>query len=220
MEKTQIDLLSIERKEPIEGVQDVLFHTNEGTISGKFHPASEGTSAVLWVGGAGGGFDGPAGGLYPRMANTFIKDNISSLRLNYRFPNHLEECILDVLLGVEYLKSANYPNIILVGHSFGGAVVIATAGINKTITGVAAMSSQTHGTNAIGDLSPSPLLLLHGTEDEILPDTCSIDLYKRAKEPKQIILYAGCGHGLDECKSALDSDLYNWVKSNFNKNPF
>ena len=50
-----------------------------------------------------------------------------SLQLDYRkIRKHDGACVLDVLVGVEgsYLKSRGHIRVVLVGHSFGGAVVI------------------------------------------------------------------------------------------------
>jgi fermentation-respiration switch protein FrsA (DUF1100 family) len=76
---------------------------------------------------------------------------------------------------------------------------------------VAALSSQTAGTELAGALAPRPLLVVHGLMDEILPADCSRDIHRRAAEPKEIILYSGCRHGLDECRDALDRDLLDWL---------
>jgi alpha-beta hydrolase superfamily lysophospholipase len=135
---------------------------------------------------------------------------VASLELAYRHPGDLKECVADVFAGVEYLTAVGYPRVVLVGHSFGGAVVIAAGAASPSVVAVAALSSQTSGAGAAGRLSPRPLLLAHGTADEILPARCSRDLYRQANEPKQLILYPGCRHGLDECRGALDRDLLAW----------
>ncbi|HYN87746.1 MAG TPA: alpha/beta hydrolase, partial [Ardenticatenaceae bacterium] len=166
----------------------------------------------IWVGGAGGGLDGPAWGLYPRLAAQLVPDGIASLRLHYRYPNHLTDCVLDTLIGMLYVGSRGRQRVALVGHSFGGAVVISAGAIGESVVGVVAMSSQTYGTDLVRDISPRPLLLMHGTADQVLPDRCSHDLYRRAREPKQILLYPGCGHGLDECREQVDRDLLEWLR--------
>lgn len=79
------------------------------------------------------------------------------------------------------------------------------------VIALAALSSQTSGTAAVTALSPKPLLLLHGTADEILPADCSRQLYGRAGEPKALILYAGCRHGLDQCREEVERDLGRWL---------
>lgn len=203
---------------PVEdGVEHVTLGTDAGNIIARFHPAENGDAAVVWVGGAGGGLDGPAGGLYPRLAARLAEAGVAaSLRLHYRRPNDLPACVLDTLVGVAFLAQAReVKRVVLAGHSFGGAVVISAGAVSENVIGVAALSSQTYGTDVVKDLSPRPLLLLHGAADEILPDACSRDLYRRAREPKQITLYPGCGHGLDACREAVDRDLLAWLEAVF-----
>ncbi|WP_176132907.1 alpha/beta hydrolase [Hymenobacter sp. CRA2] len=55
------------------------------------------------------------------------------------------------------------------------------------------------------------MLLVHGTADEILPDDCSRNIYQRAREPKELRLYPGCRHGLDECRQQVDGDVVAWL---------
>ena len=206
------ELRSVEQGPVVQGIATLRFHTDGGTFDGRFHEAPEGRAAVIWLGGASGGLDGPAGGLYPRLAERLVRSRIASLRLDYRLPNELDACALDILTGVVYLESLGRPRVALVGHSFGGAVAI-TAGVEtREVVAVAALSSQTYGTGAISYLSPRPLLLMHGTEDEILPADCSKDLYNRARQPKELLLYPGCRHGLDECRDDVDRDLLAWLK--------
>ena len=194
------------------GVEALVMQTNAGQIMARLHPAEAGAPAVVWVGGAGGGLDGPAWGMYPRLARHLATQGVASLRLHYRKPNYLEDCVLDTLLGVQYLvRERGYGAIALVGHSFGGAVVVSAGALSKEVTAVVAMSSQTYGTDLAPQVSPRPLLVLHGTADEILSDACSRNIYARAKEPKEILLYEGCRHGLDECREQVDTDVVRWL---------
>ncbi|UOQ71953.1 alpha/beta hydrolase [Hymenobacter cellulosilyticus] len=196
-----------------DGVEELTLHTNAGEMPARLHPAGEGAPAVVWVGGAGGGLDGPAWGLYPRLAAQLTAHGIASLRVHYRRPNYLEECVADTMLAVQYLAlQHHYRRIALVGHSFGGAVVIAAGALSEAVTAVVAMSSQTYGTNLAPQVSPRPLLLLHGTADEILPATCSEMIYARAREPKELKLYPNCRHGLDECREQVDHDVVAWLR--------
>jgi hypothetical protein len=202
----------IEYGQEEDNVTEISMITNGGAIRSYLHPVTGGEVAVVWVGGAGGGVSGPAGGLYIRLARQLVQEKIASLRLDYRYANELDDCVLDTLMGVELLKMQGYHHIILIGHSFGGAVVITAGSMSEAVKGVAAMSSQTYGTGRVSQLSPRPLLLLHGIGDEVLPEHCSLDLYQRAEEPKTLILYPDCGHGLDECQSQVDRDLLNWLR--------
>jgi hypothetical protein len=64
----------------------VLLRTDAESIACRWHGAPGGDAAVLWVFGAGGGFGGPAGGLYPRLADCLAPDRVASLELAYRHP--------------------------------------------------------------------------------------------------------------------------------------
>ncbi|PJJ48066.1 alpha/beta hydrolase [Hymenobacter chitinivorans] len=196
----------------VNEVEELTLHTNGGELPARLHPAAAGSAAVVWVGGAGGGLDGPAWGLYPRVAGQLRGHGMASLRIHYRHPNYLEECVADTLLAVQYLvQQRQYRRIALVGHSFGGAVVISAGALSPDVAAVVAMSSQTYGTDLAPQVSPRPLLLLHGTADEILPAACSETIYARARQPKELVLYPGCRHGLDECREQVDQALLRWL---------
>jgi dienelactone hydrolase len=184
--------------------------TSQGTLLGRLHPA-EADTAILWVFGSGGGLGGPAGGLYTRLGERLQHQGVTSLELDYRRPGELMGCILDVLVGIAWLESLGKRRIVLVGHSFGGAVVLHAGALSESVVAVAALSSQTEGAEDVDRLSPRPTLFIHGERDEVLPPVCSRDLYARALAPKELILYPGCRHGLDECQGALDRDLLRWL---------
>lgn len=192
-----------------EGLLRLL--TSAGAIRARLH-AADGDAAVIWVFGSGGGLGGPAGGLYTRLGSRFAGRGVASLELDYRRPGHLDACVTDLLVGIAWLGQQGKRRIILVGHSFGGAVVINAAAASDLVVAVAALSSQTAGTASVAELAPKPILLIHGTADELLSDRCSHDLFARAGEPKQLILYEGCRHGLDQCRDALDHDLGLWLE--------
>lgn len=192
--------------------QNLQLKTDAGNIDCRFHPAPQGDSAALWVFGAGGGLGGPGRGLYVRLATYLTNYNVGSLRLDYRRPGQLADCVADVLAGVSYLEQKGRPRIALVGHSFGGAVVIRAGIASPAVAGVAALSSQAFGTEDVEALSPRPLLLVHGSTDEIVPVSASRDIYLRAKDPRQLLVY-DCGHGLDECAAEIERDLLEWLRN-------
>jgi hypothetical protein len=196
---------------PPAGVSEIALATEAGPIRTRLHAAVGGDAAVLWVFGSGGGLGGPAGGVYARLSERLRPHGVTGLELDYRQPGALGPCVADVLTGIVWLTELGRRRIVLVGHSFGGAVVISAGAESSDVIAVAALSSQTGGTQAVGRLSPRPVLIAHGTDDEVLPDRCSHDLYARAREPKRLILYPGCRHGLDACRDALDHDLMLWL---------
>ncbi len=178
--------------------------TPEGPVLGLLHPAEAARGAVIMVGGSRGGLWGPAG-IYVPLANRLQAAGITALRLEYRRPNRLADCIADVGTAIGMLEERGLGRVALIGWSFGGAVVIGAGVANPTVVGVATVASQTYGADLVGRLAPKPLLLLHGTADRVLSDACSRRLYARAGEPKELVLYPGDDHGLTRhAPQALD----------------
>ncbi|MFN0146463.1 MAG: alpha/beta hydrolase [Dehalococcoidia bacterium] len=194
----------------IEGTYNVTLRTTRGDINGILHPVEGGTGAIVCVGGAMGGLDGPADALYARLPGLLAEKMVTVLRLTYREPNNLEECVADVLAGCSFLKGIGGVEIGLVGHSFGGAVVIKAGELWPAVRAVVSMSPQLHGTRQVHQLG-KPLLLVHGTADTILDHAASEDIYRRAEDPKRIVLYADTGHSLIQAKEQVGKLLAEWL---------
>jgi pimeloyl-ACP methyl ester carboxylesterase len=192
------------------GGTGILLRTNMGSIRCLFHKAEEATSAVIWVAGARGGYNG-GGGLYPILSDELTEEGISSLRLSYRRPNDFLHCMLDVVAGVNFLQERGYQRVALVGHSFGGAVVVAAAPMCDAVATVVGLASQTHGAQYVSLVSPRPLLLIHGEDDTRLAPHCSQQIFEAALEPKELVLYPGTGHNLRECRDQLHPLLKTWL---------
>ena len=192
------------------GTLRVVLDTTRGQILGILHPVEGGTTAVICVGGAMGGLDGPADSLYARLPLLLTPAKVTVLRLEYRKPNEFEECVLDALAGCSFMKGIGATDLLLVGHSFGGAVVIKAGELADSVRGVVSMSPQLYGTRQVENLN-KPLLLVHGMSDSILSHEASEDIYRRALEPKRIVLYAEAGHSLIQAKERIDELLADWI---------
>lgn len=193
-----------------DGSMALRIETTRGPLEGVFHPVEGGTGAVVCVGGASGGIDGPADGLYGRLPGLLAEHRVSVLRLEYRYPDNLQECALDVLGGCSFLKGIGATDVVLVGHSFGGAVVISAGELAPIVRGVVSMSPQLFGTSRVEHLG-SPLLLVHGMSDSVLGHDASEDICRRASEPTRIVLYAEAGHTLLQARDAIDALLLEWI---------
>ena len=191
--------------------EGLRFKTNRGDFDAILHRAPDAGRAVVWVCGARGGFGGPGPGTYARMAEAFIGNGITSLRLDYRLAGDVFECTLDLLAGVAYLESAGHQPVVVVGHSFGGAVVIAAGANSSHIKGVVALSPQTYGAGMAGQVAPRRLLVVHGKADTRLSYSCAQQIYDWAKEPKEMVLYDGAEHRLEECRDDLENLLGRWI---------
>ena len=196
--------------------QGLVFRTSRGDVPAILHQAPDSQQAAIYVCGAGGGFGGPAGGVYGRLGESLREKGITGMRLNYRQPNVFPECVLDLLAGVMFLQKTGYGPVALIGHSFGGAVVVAAGAASRHVCGVAALASQTYGANMAGLLSPKRLLVVHGKNDTRLPFSCGLQIYDWAQEPKQLVLYDGAEHRLQECGAELETLLGQWVPDTLN----
>ncbi len=195
------------------GTFRIMLDTTRGEIEGVLHAVEGGTSAIVCVGGAMGGIDGPADGLYGRLPELLESSAVTVLRLNYRKPNEFEECVLDVLAGCSFLKGIGATDLALIGHSFGAAVVIKAGELAPLVRAVVSLSPQLYGTRQVEQLG-KPLLLVHGMADNILSHEASEDIYRRAVEPKRIVLLADAGHSLIQAKDEVDALLAEWLRAN------
>ena len=191
--------------------EGLCIRTDRGEITAILHRAPESRKGVIWVCGARGGFGGPGPGLYAQLAESLTGQGISSLRLDYRLPNIIPECAMDLLAGVTYFENLAHDPVVIVGHSFGGAVVIAAGAVSRHVAGVVSLSPQTYGANMARLVSPRPLLVVHGKGDTRLPYSCGQQIYDWAREPKQLVLYDGVEHRLEECREELKELLTDWI---------
>ncbi len=188
--------------------------TERGVVSCLYHEGSRGGGAVVFVGGTDGGFAGPANSIYATLADDLRAAGMSSLRLDFRLhtaPGNVEEGTHDVLAGVAFLKSKGAGRVGLVGHSFGGAVVVNAAALSDDVDAVVTLSTQTAGTTLVGRIAPRPLLLVHGELDTRLPPRCSRYVYERAGEPKELVILAGAKHSLRQRREELRTLLREWL---------
>lgn len=196
------------------GAYTVVLRTNRGDIPAMLNACEGGTGAVIFAGGASGGIGGPADGIFGDLAAVLAGRGVTSFRLDYRQPGEFDECVLDVMGALSFLRGIGAERTLLVGHSFGGAVVVKAGELGgSSVTGVVAMSSQLFGTADVARLSPCPLLLVHGMDDQVLEATASQIIYDRAAEPKELVLFPGAGHALTQCRDELFALLTGWIES-------
>ncbi|HJU11640.1 MAG TPA: hypothetical protein VJ728_12225 [Candidatus Binataceae bacterium] len=208
----QLRILGVERGDEVAGARKFLIRTSRGEIPIIVHTAENASRVALCVCGAIGGFDGPAM-LYPRLGLTMPHTGYAIARMNYRYPNEFDECVLDILGALTFVGSMGHERAALIGHSFGGAVVINAGTLSPLVTTVVAISSQLAGAHVVSELAPKPLLLIHGTADRILPDECSRMLYERAREPKELKLFDGADHRLTSHGDELFTTVQEWLES-------
>ena len=198
--------------------QLVKLDTQRGEIVCRYyssHTHNPASVAVVYVTGVGGGWGTPAIGLYPRLCCSLARIGIDGLRVRYRHPTDLLESVFDTLAGIAFLRKEHRIKAIgLVGHSFGGAVVIqAAVQASDVVCTLVALATQSYGAaHVISKLKHrTSTLMIHGSDDKVLPAYCSEEVYQKAHDPKQIVLCEGAGHGLDEVSEEVYELVYDWL---------
>lgn len=208
----EIDILDVKR-EPAGSFELVQVETSRGRVDCRYYKAGEATKGVIMVGGVGGDFQTPADSLYPRLCEYLKGVGISSVNLKFRKTGNLRESIIDVLVGIELLKSEKIKTFGLIGYSFGGAVVVQAAFNEKNVKTIVLISTQSLGISPISFLpEDTSVFLIHGEEDEIIPPEVSAYAYEQAHEPKRIKIYdTKVGHSLDEVADEIYEEVKDWI---------
>ncbi|MCL6471365.1 MAG: dienelactone hydrolase family protein [Firmicutes bacterium] len=207
-------LREIKRGKPEDKYIPITLVTGRGEISCRYYPVRGAYLGTIWVGGVGGDFDTPARGLYPKLSEALREYNIASLWVSYRHPASIEESVYDVMAGIIFLESEGIYRIALVGHSFGGAVVIQAAARSGSVKVVVALATQSYGAEEVSELSPDcSILLIHGADDTVLPSSNSRRVFEMAHEPKKLIILQENGHNLEKAAGEVEKLVREWVVS-------
>ncbi len=190
--------------------KEITIKEEFGTVLCRYYPAPEKRYGAIFVGGIGGDWDTPAGDLYPRLCEDLLEMGFSSLRVRFRNPIDLGGSVEDVGAGLEFLAGETVTETALVGHSFGGAVVIQAAAKSKYARALVTLATQAYGTEPIADMD-IPILLIHGTADKTLAPSNSRMVYELANGTKRIEIIEGAGHGLEEAAPRVYSLIRDWL---------
>jgi pimeloyl-ACP methyl ester carboxylesterase len=189
------------------GLLTLLWH-HDPDAGGGAVPAD---AAVVACGGAMGGLLGPAEGLYHRLGVHLGERGVPLVRVSYRRPNDLDACCLDVAAAVQLLADAGARRVVVMGHSFGGAVAIRVAvALPSTVAGVVTFATQSAGCEVAGGLGQRPLLLFHGDRDELLPLQAS-QVVRAMAGHGELVTIPGDGHLLAKSGPILWERLLEWL---------
>jgi len=189
--------------------------SNRGNIHCRLYGKANSQYGAIWLNSAVGGWTSPAKSIYPRIGRLLTNKGINSLQLCYREPGNLQECILDAIAGVTFLHHQGVREIAIIGHAFGGAVAIQAAAAIPVVKCLVTLATQTLGAALISSLSQDcAVLLIHGTEDKVLPASCSETLFQIAHEPKRLLLYERAAHSLDEVSREIHLAVSDWLDVN------
>jgi alpha/beta superfamily hydrolase len=220
IEKQELETIILDvKREKKDLYEFVQIETSRGRIDCAYYKAEGANKGVIMVTGVSGGFDTPADSLYPRLSADLKKTGISSVRVKFRNSKDLAEALIDVLVGIEFLKSENVGIIGLIGHSFGGAVVVQATFNSKNVKTIVMLSTQGFGIDPISFLpEDTSVFLIHGEEDEVISPDVSVFTYDLAHEPKRIEIYdSKAGHELDNVADEVYVEIKDWIIKYLNK---
>jgi len=210
--KVVLEKAILDKVVPGKVVSKITIASKKGPIEVKYYKVAGATSAVITVGGCGGGWHNPCGGyLYPKSCTKLNTIGFSALHLAFRNGGELTECTYDVLQGLEFLKKEGITKAGLVGWSFGGAVVCraaakSEAGIMKALV---TLATQSFGADPIAQTKDVACLFIHGTEDTCLPVRCSEYTFNLANEPKKLKIVKD-HHGFFDVHKEIEDEIMEW----------
>lgn len=216
--RSPLELLEALATEDVEIAPDLHhleIYTLKGLLTLFWHGDPRAEHVVIMGGGGMGGLLGPAAGLYHDLGEELTAHGIGTIRVGYRKPNDLGRCVLDVAAAADLATRTGARSFIAVGHSFGGAVALQLGIVlGDRCAGVVTLSTQSAGCEDGAALGATPLLLLHGDHDEILPPDTSAVVQAIVGHGELVIL-PGAGHLLTEAGEELRARLGTWIPDHF-----
>lgn len=194
------------------GREHVEIYTPQGLLS--LHvtrPDARPGAAIVACGGAMGGVLGPGHALYHHLAERWAERGVVTYRVGYRIPNDLDRCAHDVACAVEMAIADGAERVVVMGHSFGGAVAIRVAVVmTEEVHGVVTFATQSAGCEVAGALAGRPLLLFHGDRDELLPMQSS-EMVRMIAGSGELVVLPGDGHLLGRSDDVMFERLDDWL---------
>ncbi len=214
-----LGVLAVQSKTVFDGFDHVELFSPRGLLTLLWHGPRDAHDVVLLCGGALGGLLGPADGLYHDLGVVFAQIGIGTIRIGYRRPNDLDACLVDTIATAELAARSGASRFVTVGHSFGGAVAInAAITLSSHAAGVVTLATQSAGCERADLLGDTPLLLLHGDRDEILPPSSS-QMVRMIAGTGELVIMPGAGHLFTQVDRELRDRLVRWIPQRFVADP-
>ncbi|MDQ1479351.1 MAG: hypothetical protein QOI44_212 [Actinomycetota bacterium] len=210
-----LEALTVQEVEIAPDFRHLEIYTMRGLITLLWHGPVDANDVLVTCGGGMGSLLGPAEGLYHDLGVSLAAVGIGTVRVGYRKPNDLPRCVHDVAAAADLAGRRGARRFVVMGHSFGGAVAIQVGAVLGThCAGVVTLSTQSAGCEVAAELGDTPLLLVHGTNDEILPPETSAVVQMLAGHG-EVVLLPGSGHLLSEAAGELRERLGTWIGERF-----
>ena len=218
--QTPLDVLGIMASQQAmlsPGLRHIEMYTRRGLLGILWHePGDRARDAgVVMMGGAMGGLMGPGDALYHQLGEDFSSRGIPAMRISWRKPNDMDACCVDAAAAVQMMVGTGCERVILMGHSFGGAVAVRVAvGLSAMVAGVVTFATQSAGCEVAGGLAGRPLLMFHGDRDEILPVEAS-EVVRAIAGHGELRIMPGDGHLLAKSHDIMREEVNAWCDTVF-----
>lgn len=218
--RTPLDMLGIMASQQAmlaPGLRHIEMYTRHGLLGILWHEpvGSAGASGVVMMGGAMGGLMGPGEALYQVLGEDFSARGVPSMRISWRKPNDLDACCVDAAAAVQMMVGTGCDRVVLMGHSFGGAIAVRVAvGLSAMVCGVVTFATQSAGCEVAGGLQGRPLLMFHGDRDEILPVEAS-EVVRAMAGHGELRVMPGDGHLLAKSHDVMREEVNAWCDAVF-----
>lgn len=207
-----LDALAVQEQEIDDGLTQIEIYTMSGLLRLWWHGPRDAERVVVACGGAMGGTLGP-GRLFHRLGRTLTEAGVGTIRVDYRVPNDLPSCTHDAAAAADWAARMGARRMITMGHSFGGAVAIRLAvALDEHCAGVVTFATQSAGCEPADQLGDTPLLLIHGSRDELLPVQAS-EMVRSLADHGELDVIEGAGHLFDEHGDQLHARVETWLAS-------
>jgi Phospholipase/Carboxylesterase len=207
-----LEVLAVQEAWVTPNLRHLELFTARGLLTVLWHGDPDASGVVVACGGAMGGLLGPADGLYQDLGDILGPGGIGLLRIGYRKPNDLPGCVLDLCAAADMAGRCGAERVVTMGHSFGGAVAVGAAlALGAPVAGVVTLATQSAGCEGAGGLATTPLLMFHGTADELLPVQASEVVRMLAGGEGELVVVPGAGHLLREAGALLRERLTAWI---------
>ncbi len=218
--QTPLDVLGIMASQQAmlaPGLRHIEMYTMRGLLGILWHePVGDARDVgVVMMGGAMGGLMGPGDALYNQLGEDFSARGIPAMLISWRKPNDMDACCVDAAAAVQMMVGTGCDRVILMGHSFGGAVAVRVAvGLSAMVTGVVTFATQSAGCEVAGGLDGRPLLMFHGDRDEILPVEAS-EVVRAIAGSGELRIMPGDGHLLAKSHDIMREEVNAWCDTVF-----
>jgi putative redox protein len=192
-----------------------------GHLARPSSPASSPPPGLVLCHGAPAGATsaGADGQTYAELADR-IASEAGWLVLTFTFRHRSPaECLDDLGAGVDHLvASEQVSGVWLAGSSAGGALAICLAAEDHRVRGVASLAApaefddtaEISPVRAIGKIPPRALLVLHGSDDEVVPASEARELADAAGGTTELVVLSHAGHRLRHDPRAV-AVLMGWL---------